>query len=159
MRLWATIILVAASFALLALADGWSVYGNARFAYLMPLPPGFSAIEEADNGDGGASRSADGTATLAVWGTNLLDTPFETEVAERMAGDAADGWNISYRQGNGAGASWSGTRDGRVLYTRAVPLCADAAAFFRLEYGEGEKEAYDAVVARMVKEFGSEGCE
>lgn len=63
---------------------------------------------------------------------------------------------ISHRQGNGAGASWSGMRNGRVLYMRAVPLCADEAAFFRLEYGKAEKRAYDAVVARMVKEFGSE---
>lgn len=158
MRRWA-IILVAAGLAWPALAEGWGVYGNARFSYLMPLPPGFSAIVEADNSDGGTSRSADGTATLAVWGTNLLDTPFETEVAQRMASDEADGWNISYRQGNGAGASWSGTRDGRVLYMRAVPLCADQAAFFRLEYSEAGMKAYDTMVVRMVKGFGSEGCE
>jgi hypothetical protein len=157
MRLWATIILVACA-ALPALAEGWGVYGNARFSYLMPLPPGFSAIAEADNSDGGTSRSADGTATLAVWGTNLLDTPFETEVAQRMASDEADGWKLGYRQANGAGASWSGTRNGRVLYMRAVPLCADEAAFFRLEYAEVEKKAYDAVVARMVKGFGGEGA-
>lgn len=159
MRRWASIV-VAACAAWPALADGgWSVYGNARFGYLMPLPPGFSAVAEADNGDGGASRSADGGATLSVWGANLLDTPFETEIAGRMADDEADGWQLTYRRGNGAGASWSGTRDGRVLYMRGVPLCAGQAAFFRLEYAAAGMKAYDAAVTRMVKDFGGEGCE
>jgi hypothetical protein len=40
-----------------------------------------------------------------------------------------------------------------------VPLCADEAAPFRLEYAMAEKRVYDAVVTRMVKGFGGEGCE
>ena len=149
-------IAVALLLALPALADGWGRYINPRYGYHLPLPPGFSAVLEAENSDGGTS--SDGKADLSVWGANLLDTPFADEIAERMASDEADGWALSYRAEKPAGASWSGTRDGRVLYMRAVPLCTGQAAFFRLEYPAGEVAAYDAVVRRMVEGFRGEGC-
>jgi len=150
------IILVALVLALPALADGFGLYINPRYGYALPLPPGFSAVAEADNSDGGTS--SDDTADLSVWGANLLDASFADEVAARMASDEADGWKLSYRAANAGGASWSGTRDGHVLYMRAVPLCDDRAAFFRLEYPTAEMKAYDAVVTRMVEGFKGEGC-
>jgi hypothetical protein len=149
-------ILVAVLLALPALADGWGRYINPRYGYHLPLPPGFSVVVEAENSDGGTS--SDGKADLSVWGANLLDTQFADEVAHRMASDEADGWALSYRNAKPTGASWSGTRDGRVLYMRAVPLCTDQAAFFRLEYPAAEVKEYDAVVKRMVDGFKGEGC-
>ena len=75
-----------------------------------------------------------------------------------MASDEADGWALSYRASKPVGASWSGTRDGSVLYMRAVPLCDDRAAFFRLEYPAAAVAAYDGVVKRMVEGFRGKGC-
>lgn len=56
------------------LANGaeWGQYGNARFGYWIDIPPRFSAITEADNGDGGISQSSDGSAELRVWGRHLF---------------------------------------------------------------------------------------
>jgi hypothetical protein len=141
---------------LVAGAEGWQRYANARFGYAIDIPPGFSAVAEADNSDGGTSRSAD--AELAVWGAWLVDTGFSADVAERMRGDEADGWTLSYRRETASGASWSGLRDGRILYARAVPLCDGAAGYFRLEYPQTNAKGFDAVVKTLVKGFGGSGC-
>ncbi|WP_442583102.1 hypothetical protein ACSBOB_14570 [Mesorhizobium sp. ASY16-5R] len=98
-------VLIVAS-VLVAGADGWQRYANARFGYAIDIPPGFSEVAEADDSDGGTSRPADGSAELAVWGAWLVDTGFSAEIAERMRGDEADGWALSYRRETVFGASW-----------------------------------------------------
>jgi hypothetical protein len=143
---------------LVAGADGWQRYANARFGYAIDIPPGFSEVAEADNSDGGTSRSADGSAEFAVWAAWLVDTGFSADVAERMRGNEADGWTLSYRRETASGASWSGLRDGRILYARAIPLCDGAAGYFRLEYPQTSAKVFDAVVKRLVKGFGGGGC-
>lgn len=155
-----------AAFVLLALSTGlgwaseWGRYKNGRYAYSIDMPPGFSEIVEADNGDGGKAHSAKGKAELAVWGAILIGLPLREDVSRRILSDEEEGWKLAYSGGNDAGWNWSATRDGRILYARAVPLCADEAAYFRLEYSAAEKKAFDAVVERLVRSFGSfEGCE
>ena len=44
--------------------DAWTRYLNARYGYSVEVPPGFSPIAEAGNGDGGTARSPAGNATL-----------------------------------------------------------------------------------------------
>ena len=53
-------------------AESWGRYINARYGYGVDIPAGFSPVHEADNGDGGVSRSADRQSQLSVWGANLL---------------------------------------------------------------------------------------
>lgn len=126
-------------------------YGNDRFGYTIELPAGFSAIHEADNGDGGTAHAAQGDAALSVWGANLLDETFASDVAGRIASDAADGWSISYRTVKPAGASWSGSKGGRILYSHAIPACDGQAAYVRIEYGRAALKTYDPIIRRLVK--------
>lgn len=150
MRIVAT-ILVGGLLTVAALAAaGWSHYSNARFGYSFDLPPGFSSIVEADNGDGGASRSADGSATLLAWGGNLIED-LVADSRYRIDAARSEGWDISYNRHTPNWASWSGGRGGRVFYARAIQLCGDQAAYFQVEYPKHEVEAYGPVVERLVK--------
>ena len=137
--------------ALATAADGWSRYRNARFGYAVDVPPGFSDVAEADNSDGGISRSADGDATLSIWGAYLVDRDFPSDIAGRVGSDKDDGWSISYGRSRADSASWSGSKGSRIAYTRAVKGCDDSTAFFRLEYDRSNRKAYDPVVSRLVK--------
>lgn len=140
-------------------AEDWGRYLNARYGYGVDIPPGFSRVREADNGDGGTSRSADGQAELAVWGANLLSDTLPSDAQSRMLRAQEDGWQISYKKFTSQWASWSGERDGRIFYARAIALCYDdQAGYFQLEYPATQREAFDPVVERMVKGFKHTDC-
>lgn len=133
------------------IAAGWDRYVNMRLAYAIDMPPGFSDLAEAENGDGGVSTSEDGKAELRVWGGYLVDTDFKSEIEGRMQSDTSEGWEISYDHRTGKIASWSGSRNGRVFYTRAMKGCGDAPIYFRLEYDRADLDRYDDIVGRLVK--------
>lgn len=139
-------------------AADWGDYTNARFGYRIDIPPGFSAIAEAANGDGGVSRPADGSAELRIWGGYLTQGDFQEEVRWRIDRDVTDGWNVTYQKQHPAWASWSGTKGDRIFYERATPACDGAAAYFRLEYDTDHKQAFDTVVSRLVKSLRSAPC-
>ncbi|MCE4222391.1 hypothetical protein HCU64_01385 [Methylobacterium sp. C25] len=142
-----------------AIATSWTAYGNARFGYVVDLPPGFPPIREADNSDGGVSASAEGHAALSVWGSNLLDSTFRREAESRIAGDAEKGWSIGYRAVTARAASWSGSKGDRILYVRAIAGCKDQAAFMRIEYDASAKAVYDPIVSRLARSLkASGGC-
>lgn len=134
-----------------ASADDWRRYDNPRFAYAIDIPPGFSDVVEAQNGDGGVSTSADGRAELGVWGSYLVDRSFKSDVEDRVQADSSDGWDISYDRRTSRTASWSGSKNDRVFYARAMTGCDDAAIYFRLEYEQAQLKVYDAIVSRLVK--------
>jgi hypothetical protein len=136
-------------------AAAWDSYDNQRFGYTIDIPPGFSPIAEADNGDGGIAKSPDGRDELRVWGNHLIAGDFSEEIASRVAADIADGWSISYERRGDRAASWSGRRGERILYVRAIKGCGDAAVYFRLEYRRASLAAYDAVVRRLVRSLKS----
>ena len=138
-----------------ASAGDWGRYDNPRFAYEIDLPPDFSAVSEAENGDGGVSRSADGEAELRVWGAYLVDRDFKADIADRVHSDASEGWKIPYDRRTAKNASWSGSKDGRVFYARAMKGCDDAAIYFRLEYNHSRLKLFDPIVGRLVKSLRS----
>lgn len=135
------------------LAHAWSSYGNARFGYSIDIPTGFSPVAEADNGDGGVSTSADQKSLLTVWGGNLLDESLAEDFRTRLEALRGEGWDISYSRNTAGWASWSGSRQGRVLYGHAILLCDDQAAYFQFDYPQAELEAYKPVVERLVESF------
>ncbi|MGZ2482620.1 hypothetical protein ACVITL_001143 [Rhizobium pisi] len=134
-----------------ASAAEWRAYANARFGYAIELPADFITANEAVNGDGILLRSQDGRAELRVFGANILDHDFATEVDSRRAIDANEGWWISYDKSAPAWASYSGTRGNRILYVRAVALCDSAAGYFSLTYLKAERKRYDLIVSHLVK--------
>ena len=150
-------VLLAVLLPTLAFAAGWEPYVNGRFGYAVEIPPGFSLVNEADNGDG---RSyANGSATLAVWGNYLAAGPFEDDVADRRATYKREGWDLSYDRQTAGWASLSGTRGDRILYHRTIRLCDDAAASFVLEYPVSMKAEISPLVGKLVKSLHpAEGC-
>jgi hypothetical protein len=54
--------------------------------------------------------------------------------------------------------SYSGIKEGQIRYFRAIAICNDRAAIFRMDYSRAEKRAYDPVVTRMVRSLKPEGC-
>lgn len=141
-----------------ALAQAGVTYGNARYGYFVEIPSGFSPVAESDNGDGGRATSADGNATLLVWGSLLTDRTFGHEVAWRADQDRAHGWDVTYQKEQRGWAVWSGANDGRIFYARAVPVCAGAVAYFRVEYDKTRARAFDPVVSRLAKSLRAGKC-
>ena len=152
-------ILVAAACLASALAADGQHYVNAWYRYAIDLPSGFSAIAESGNGDGGFSYSADRKSKLAVWGVNALLDSFSSDVESRVQGAQDEGWEITYKKVGGKLASWSGQKEGRIFYARAILLCDDGAGYFQLEYPEEAKDAFDLVVRNLVKSFKPTACD
>jgi hypothetical protein len=141
-------------FALLAtpaLAQGWDHYDNDRFGYSIDIPPGFAGQGESDNGDGQAFAVDDKPIDLLVWGGHALEG-FEAEIAQRMAWDAEEAWNVTYQATTPRWASWSAIKGFRILYQRMVLLCDGSSyAAFRAEYSVTDSAEMDPVIERLVR--------
>ncbi len=133
------------------LAFEWSHYANPRFGFVVDIPPEFSAVVEADNGDGGVSTAQDKLSKLAVWGSNLTEGTLADDFASRLEATRADGWTISYSRVTDNWASWSGSQQGRIFYARAIRLCDDQIAYFLFEYPRARLESDRPFVERLVK--------
>lgn len=132
-------------------AADWWPYDNARFGYTIEVPPEFRPAFHPDNNDGLTLSPADQSARLLVFGTNILNGDFSSEARVRMMLAKNDGWQISYSKMGSRGASFSGMRDGRIVYVRGVPLCNGGAAFFQMDYAKTDMHRFDAVVMRLVR--------
>ena len=133
-------------------AADWGRYGNARFGYRIDIPPGFSSVREADNGDGGISLRADGRSRLLVWRNAIAAGPdFPSDVASRIDRDKADGWSITYQKRSSGWAAWSARKGDRILYQRGIPLYGGKAAYFRLEYDRWQTVTFNSQIPKLVK--------
>lgn len=134
-----------------AFAAERSHYENSRFGYMIDIPAGFSGNGEASNGDGQVFRSTDGTQLLRVYGGNLLEQDFESSAKAAMGSAEEAGWSLSYERVTPSWASYSGTRNGQILYARAIALCGGSQfASFELEYPEADLSAMNLVIERLV---------
>ena len=136
-----------------AAADDWGHYENARYGYAVDVPPGFAAEGESDNGDGQVFSTP--TAQLSVFGGYLIDGGFEEEVIlhQQTATDA--GWAITYQATTPRWASFSGTKGGRIMYERLIPICGDAVAAFVVTYGKADLDPFNPIVERLVQSLKS----
>ena len=149
MRIVLTVL--ALLFASPALAQQWGSYENARFGYVIEVPPGYLAAPEAENGDGRVFRSAEGTQLLRVYAGDNMDVDFEASLSAAMEFARAAGWALSYERVTPSWASFSGTRNGLVLYARAISICGGRQyASFELEYPERDISRMNPVVERLV---------
>lgn len=157
--LTALAVLLPTAFAASA-ADDWAPYSNARFGYVLDIPPGFELQSQGDNGDGASFHANDNGATLAVFGSESMDGDFETDVNERIGFEREGEWRIAYSRVTAAWASFSGVRGEEVFYTRAIALCDGSAAYFRLQYRKSRLTSFDGVISRMAEALRpSEGCQ
>jgi hypothetical protein len=140
------------------LADDWSHFRNPRFGLTIEIPPGFAEDTAAPaNGDGATYHSPDGAAELKVWGANLVQ-PFKDDNDAAEAAEKAEGWTITYERGvnpdlSKPGNGWqvySGTRNGRIVYAKALSACdGQIALHFRIEYPDDRKDDFNAIVSRL----------
>jgi hypothetical protein len=141
-----------------AQAVDWQTYANPRFGYTIDIPPGFTLQSEADNGDG-ATFVGNSGAQLLVFGTPL-ESDLSREAENRIGWEKDAQWTITYAKVTKAWASFSGIRNGEVLYGRGTTLCGDSAAFFRLQYRKADLKRFNPFIARMVKSLRPiGGCE
>ena len=144
-----------------AMAADWSHYTNVRFGYAIDVPPGFTAQGESDNGDGQVFKTP--TATLTVFGGNVMEADFEAEVKAREGYATDDGWAITYQVSTPQKASWSGKRGARILYGRMIALCGgEQFGSFELDYSTADLKTFNPIVDRLVSSLkatsGSASC-
>lgn len=133
------------------LGADWSRFANARFGYIIDVPPDYFGEGEAPNGDGQVFHSANGTQLLRVYGGHTIEQSFEASVNAAMNYARDAGWSLSYERVTPSWASYSGLRNGMVLYARAITLCGGGQfASFELEYPERDLQEMHAVVDRLV---------
>ena len=157
-RIALSILFAAACIAGAFAADEKLHYVNVWHGYAIDLPAGFSAVKESDNGDGGLSYSADRKSKLAVWGANTMIDSFQSDINDRISSAQDEGWAIGYSKVTGNWASWSGEKDGRIFYSRAIRLCGDGAGYFDLQYPQEAKDVFDPVVTNLIKSFRRTSC-
>ncbi|RUT28787.1 hypothetical protein EMQ25_15475 [Arsenicitalea aurantiaca] len=132
-------------------------YDNARFGYGVSVPSGFAMVSEGQNGDGRVYRSQDGRIELIVWGNRLL-ADFETELAERIGADSAEGVVFDSRIETPGWAMWSGTRAGHVIVQRTILACGgEAAAHLRLQYGVADRARLDSLAETTARSLVAPG--
>lgn len=132
-------------------ADGWMAYGNARFGFLLPVPPGMKALRPPDNGDGQIFETLDGKVKLAGWASFNVDGFGDVE--RRWAEELAKGKRtITYKRKT---ASWyvvSGVfEDGTGFYTRYT-ADKDHACGWSITYSQKEEKKYQGWIERIAKE-------
>jgi hypothetical protein len=132
-------------------ATGWTHVESKRYGFAVDIPAGFAErAAESDNGDGVTFTSPDGTAELRVWGSELGDLSLRQDSSRRRKAEQADGWRISFSPIKRGWYVYSGTKDNRIVYLKAVSSCKGALAlYFRIEYPRPEKLNYDAMVTRL----------
>lgn len=141
-----------------AFAQGWEPYSNGRYGYSVDIPPDFRGLGESENGDGQQFVTKGKPIELLVWGGMLIED-FETDLAQRMAWDVEEAWNLTYQATTPSWASWSAIKGSRILYQRMVLLCDGSSyAAFRAEYSVTDSAEMDRVVERMVRSLRGDGC-
>ena len=138
-------------------AQEWEQFGFRKLRFAFDVPPGFALKKTADDGKGAIFEAQSG-ADLAVWGKSVPRRNFKATVQAELNADEAEGWEITYRRMTPAWASYSGIKDGRIRYVRAIAVCNDRVGMFQLDYDVENKVPYDPIVVRMVRSLKADGC-
>jgi hypothetical protein len=126
---------------------GWRTYGNARFGVWLDYPDVFATADpEPANGDGRRFRTADGAASLTIYGAYNVN---HQSARELMQAYRTQGVDYAYAQ---AGPAWfvlSGTKQGTIGYLRCHLGDGDVVGCFDLEYPKADRLRWDPIVARL----------
>ena len=126
----------------------YKTYTNARYGYSIAYPSSLLVPQgEADNGDGQAFRSRDGSAEMRVYGSQDMGGGLTAAYAEAQAGK-----NVSYKIIKRNWFVVSGRSGGKIFYQKTM-MKGDVLKTFTIEYDEAQKATYDAVTTRIARSF------
>jgi hypothetical protein len=126
----------------------YKTYTNARYGYSISYPSNLLVPQgEADNGDGQAFLSKDGSAEMRVYGSQDLGGGLAESYREAQAGK-----EVSYKTMSGNWFVVSGHDGGKIFYQKTM-LRKGAFKTFIIQYDESRKSTYDAVTARIARSF------
>ena len=148
MRRFLIILLALIPAAVPALAAGWGSYENARFGYVIAVPPDFTGNGESANGDGQGFQNLSRGQGLVVWGGHASGD-FEREVAAGLETLVRDGWNPGQQTVTPSWATVVAVKGQRIRHLRMITLCGDSFAGYALDYMATEATAMAPVLARM----------
>jgi hypothetical protein len=140
-----------------ASSQEWQQFGVLQSGFVFDVPPGFLLTQRAENGQG-ATFEEKGGASLVVWGEDLATGDFRARIGDQIAAGERNGWHLTYRRLTPRWSSYSGIKGDKIRYFRAVAICANRMAAFKLDYSRDQKVPYDPVVVRMVRSLKAEGC-
>ncbi|KKB85640.1 hypothetical protein VW29_06515 [Devosia limi DSM 17137] len=142
-------------------AQYWTHYENDAFGYEIDIPPGYENYMDSADGNGAVFMLVGMQQELTVWGEALeADSGDFTDAAQRaLDSDIADGWAITYQVATPDWASWSGVKDGQVLYRRMIILCdRQSHASFRSVYPSQDLPGMHPVLEGLVRSFVPTAC-
>ena len=126
----------------------YKTYTNARYGYTISYPSSLLVPQgEADNGDGQAFRSRDGSAEMRVYGSQNMGGGLAAAYSE-----AQEGKDVSYKIIKRNWFVVSGRNGGKIFYQKTM-IRGDVLKTFTIEYDESQKATYDAVTARIARSF------
>jgi hypothetical protein len=140
-----------------ASSQEWEQFGFRKFAFGFDVSPGFILKETTKNGGGATFEAGDG-GFLTVWGDSLPKENFKAAVEAHLNADEIEGWDVTYRRITPTWASYSGIKDGRIRYFRAIAICNHRVGIFQLDYDVRDKVPYDPIVVRMVRSLKEDSC-
>jgi hypothetical protein len=127
----------------------WTTYANARFGTTADYPADLFTRNDPppENGDGITMHTADGRATLTVFGHYNADNDTPRSYVGRVVDEAG----ITYRRITGSSYIVSGRRGDDIFYQRCNFRPGDRATVdcFEITYPAREKKAWDAIVSRI----------
>jgi hypothetical protein len=126
----------------------YKTYTNARYAYSISYPSGLLVPQgEADNGDGQAFLSKDGSAEMRVYGSQDLGGGLAQMYREAQAGK-----EVSYKTMKGNWFVVSGRDGGKIFYQKTM-FKGGVFKTFSIRYDESQRSTYDAVTTRIARSF------
>ncbi len=126
----------------------YKTYTNARYGYSITYPAHLLTPQgEADNGDGQAFLSKDGSAEMRVYGSHDLGGGLAESYRQ-----AQEGREVSYKTMKGNWFVVSGRTGGKIFYQKTMHK-AGVLKTFSIEYDESRKATYDAITSRIARSF------
>jgi len=132
--------------------DGWLLYHNERFGFVLPVPPGLRPLRPPVNGDGQAFVSADGKVQLTASGSFNVD--HMGDVAQRWKDALAEPERtITYKRKTDTWCVISGVRkDGTGFYERYT-ADKNHCASWSMTYPQAEEKKYAAWIERVANGY------
>jgi len=145
--------------ALPAMAEEWSAYGNARYGYSLPIPPGFVGSGESGNGDGQVFTSSKQNEILTVWAGYSGGTGFGMDALAAGTALEDSAWHVGTQIIHPQNAQFSAIQGIRALRQHMVMLCdGDTVAYVRLDYPMPASAGMERVFKRLVRGFDRGDC-